>query len=205
MVPTRCLAALAAALWLIPAPPARAADEAFIRARSVLGGYLDVHLAGKPEHRLLLPATGICERLSRPEARVRFVDRGFPGRLEPSGGGDERCEAAGVFDLERFRDRRPRPKVPFSPRETAVWETIHRDGRYALLRGRFLLAHLVGMAGGHDLVAVVADDASCADVVAGTRGSLEFRDVGPAFRLASRCHVLGFARPLPQQSSRLPR
>lgn len=200
MIPTRRLVAVAAALWLTPAPPAEAADEAFVRARHVLGGYFDVLLAGKPEHRLLLPATEVCERLSRPEARVRFVGRGFPGWLEPSGGGDERCEAAGVFDLERFRDRRPRPKAPFSPRETAVWETIHRDGRYALLRGRFLLAHLVGMAGGHDLVAVVADDPSCADVVGGTRGALEFRDVGQAFRLSAgsaRCHVLGFARPLP--------
>ncbi|NNL67718.1 MAG: hypothetical protein HKP30_15820, partial [Myxococcales bacterium] len=199
------LAGLAAVLGLAPAPPAAAADEVLVRARNVLGPYFDVQLAGKTAHRLLVPASEVCQRLTRPEARVRFVGRGFPGWLEPAGGGDERCEAAGVFDLERFRDRRPRPKTPFSPRETAVWETFHRDGRHALLRGRFLLAHLVGMAGGHDLVAVVADDAACADVVAGTRGALEFRDVGAAFRLSAgdaRCPVLGFARPLP---STLPR
>jgi hypothetical protein len=185
------------------AAPARAGHEAFVRSRQAIGGYLAVELAGGVEHALLLPATEVCERLSRPEARVRYVDRGFPGRLEsPREDGDERCEAAGILDLERVRDRRPRPEAPFVPRKTAFWRTVHRDGRHALLRGRFPIAHLVGMGGGGDLVAVVADDEDCADVITGERGALEFRDVGRAFRLSaggSRCPLLGFARPLPER------
>lgn len=183
------------------AVPAQA-DEAYVRSREAIGPYLLVRLGGDSEHALLVPADETCARLSRPEARVRFVDRGFPGWLEPPGGpGTARCEAAGVMDLERIRDRRPRPEAPFSPRKTAFWETVHRDGRHALLRGRFPLAHLVGIGGGGDLVAVVADDERCAGVVAAERGSLEFRDVGTAFRLRVEgppCPLLGFARPLPR-------
>lgn len=190
-----CSAALSSAAGLA------SAGEVFVRSREALGPYLSVRLTGEHEHRLLLPNRPACVALSRPEARVRYLDRGFPGRLEAVAGDAGRCEASGVLDLERTRDRRPRPKVPFAPRKTAFWEVIHRDGRHALLRGRFPLAHLVGFAGGGDLVAVVADDESCAGLLASERGALEFRDTGTALRLSaggSRCALLGLARPRPE-------
>lgn len=181
---------------------AAAGDDAFVRSREPIGPYLAVHLAGDSEHHLLLPPTEACVALARPEARVRYVDRGFPGRLEGTQDGEAlRCEAAGILDLERIRDRRPRPRAVFDRRRTAFWETTHRDGKHALLRGRFPLAPVLGIAGGQDLVAVVADEARCADIVAGTDGALEYRDAGPALRLSagdSRCPLLGLARPLPK-------
>ena len=195
--PRRLPLALAPALGAaLLASAAGAASEAFVRSSRPLGPYVEVQLTGGVEHALLAPASEVCARMLRPEARVSFVWRGFPGRMETGG---ERCEAAGILVLETWRDRLPRPRVPALPRKTARWQLLHRDGRLALLRGRFPLAPLVGMAGAHDLVAVVADDETCRDVVEGQEGSLEYHAAGRvAYRLAagaSRCHVLGYARP----------
>ncbi|HKJ25573.1 MAG TPA: hypothetical protein VKB65_12165 [Myxococcota bacterium] len=173
-------------------------EDAVVRAAQPAGPYLQVRLGGGSDVEVLVPATPVCTRLAKPEARVHWVSRGFPGRLES---GDEACEAAGIFDLAAWRDRRPRPGGPPLPRKTARWSVIHRDGRLALLRGRFELAGLVGMAGGRDIVAVIADDPRCAGLLEASEGALEYRDSGPdAFRLLSgdaHCPVLGFARPLP--------
>jgi len=172
-------------------------EDAVVRSAQPLGPYLEVRLSSGTEGTLLLPATGACAGIARPEARVAWVQRGFPGRLEGPDGA--RCEAAGIGDLAAWRDRRPRPGGPPLPRSTARWEVIHRDGRRGLLRGRFRLAGLVGMPGGDDLVAVVADDGSCEAAFHEDEGSLEYRASGqPAFRLivgGARCPVLGFARP----------
>ncbi len=198
--PRRLPAGFLLCAFLTLAGPAgrAAADEAHVARREAIGPYLAVRLMGGEEHHLLLPVSDACLALSKPEGRVTFVDRGFPGRLEH---GDMRCEASGVMDLARTRDRRPRAGTPFAPRKTAFWETVHRDGRHALLRGRFPLSFLVGIGGGGDLVAVVADDAACAAAIEGERGSLEFRDTGAhAFFLRAgeqRCPILGFARPPP--------
>jgi len=174
------------------------ASDSVIRSVRAVGPYLAVRLAGDEAHALLLPATPGCAAVARPEASVDWVDRGFPGRLAS---GDATCSAAGILDLARWRDRRPRPGGPPAPRATARWSVMHRDGSHALLRGRFPLAGLVGMPGGYDLVAVVADDPACAGLFAESEGSLEYRASGPvAYRLAagdSRCEVLGFARPPP--------
>jgi hypothetical protein len=173
-------------------------SEVVVRSTRPLGPYLEVRLGGDEDLAVLLPATETCARLARPEGSVRWVARGMPGRLED---GDAVCEAAGILDLTRWRDRRPRPTGALVPSKTARWTLLHRDGRRALLRGRFELAGLVGMPAGYDLVAVIADDASCAGVLDATEGTLEFRPSGRvAFRLiagGSRCEVLGFARPPP--------
>jgi hypothetical protein len=180
-------------------------DEAVVRIARPVGPYLEVHLAGEAELALLVPATPRCTRVARPEASVRWVSRGFPGRLEA---GDEACEAAGILDLAAWRDRRPRPDVPPVPRKQARWTVLYRDGRLALLRGRFPLAGLVGMPGGGDLVAVVADDPACAPLLATDVGTLEYRASGrDAFRLLAgeaRCPVLGFARPPPPDATAAP-
>jgi hypothetical protein len=194
----RLLLALVAVLAAAVAGPAGAGSEAFVRSSRPLGPYLEVQLGGAVEHALLAPASEVCTRMLRPEAVVTFVARGVPGRMEAGG---ERCEAAGMLLLETWRDRLPRPRVrSVLPRKTARWELLYRDGRLALLRGRFPLATLVGMAGAEDLVAVVADDETCRGVVEGREGSLEYHVAGRmAYRLlsgGSRCHVLGFARPL---------
>jgi len=177
-------------------------DDVFVRSTRLVGPYLEVRLAGDAEIAVLLPATAVCVRMARPEARVRWVSRGFPGHVEVGG---EVCEAAGILDLAAWRDRQPRPDVPPAPRKTARWTVLHRDGRLALLRGRFALAGLVGMPGGQDLVAVVADDGHCKGLLTERDGSLEYRASGrDAFRLLAgdaRCPVLGFARPPPPESA----
>jgi len=177
-------------------------DEAVVSSARPLGPYIEVRLAGGSDVAVLLPATPACSRIARPEASVQWVGRGFPGRIEAGG---EACEAAGILDLTLWRDRRPRPDVRMLPRKTARWTVIHRDGRRALLRGRFELAGLVGMAGGIDLVAVLADEEACAPILAATEGYLEYRASGrEAFRLTVRnakCPVLGFARPLPESAA----
>jgi len=176
-------------------------DDAVVRTARLVGPYLEVRLAGDAELAVLLPATPTCARVAMPEARVRWVSRGFPGRVEAGG---EVCEAAGILDLAAWRDRQPRPDVPPVPRKTARWTVLHRDGRLALLRGRFVLAGLVGMPGGPDLVAVIADDGSCEGLLRERDGSLEYRASGrDAFRLLAgeaRCPVLGFARPPPPEA-----
>lgn len=173
-------------------------SEVFVRSVRPLGPYLEVRLTGGEDHAVLLPATGTCAGLARPEARVRWVGRGVPGRIEGDGAV---CQAAGILDLARWRDRRPRSAGLLVPTKAARWSLMQRDGRRALLRGRFELAGLVGMANGYDLVAVIADDASCAGVIAASQGTLEFRPNGRvAYRLVAggaRCEVLGFARPPP--------
>jgi hypothetical protein len=180
-------------------------DAAVVRSAQRVGPYIEVHLAGGSDAWVLLPGTEVCARLAEPERSVRWVSRGFPGRLEA---GDESCEAAGIMGLAAWRDRLPRPATPPLPRKTARWSVIHRDGRLALLRGRFELAGLVGMPGGADLVAVIADDGSCAAILARHEGSLEYRASGrDAFRLLSggaQCPVLGFARPPPPAAERQP-
>lgn len=173
-------------------------DAAVVRSSQPVGPYIEVRLAGGSDAWVLLPATPACARLATPERSVRWVSRGFPGRLEAD---DESCDAAGIMGLAAWRDRQPRPvRIPL-PRKTARWTVIHHDGRLALLRGRFPLAGLVGMPGGGDLVAVIADDGSCAALLAQRVGTLEFRTSGrDAFRLISgdaQCPVLGFARPPP--------
>ena len=195
--------ALGAALWLglaaLLSAGALGGSTARIRSSRPLGPYLAVEIrpSGGRDLSLLLPAAPQCARIARAEAPVRWVARGFPGRLEAGG---EACEAAGILDLAAWRDRRPRPEVPGLPRKTARWTVFHRDGGLALLRGRFPLAGLVGMAGGYDLVAVVPDDGSCAGALLKEVGSLEYRSSGrAAYRLivgGSPCPVLGFARPV---------
>jgi hypothetical protein len=192
--PLRLGPALGAALV---ASAALAAATAFVRSSEPLGPYLAVQLSGEAEHALLVPASEACVQMLRPEARVSFVARGFPGRMEADGA---RCEAAGILSLETWRDRLPRPRVPPVPRKTARWTLLYRDGQRALLRGRFPLAPLVGMAGSQDLVAVVADDETCRGAIESREGSLEYHAAGRIAYLllagGARCHVLGFARPV---------
>ena len=82
------------------------------------------------------------------------------------------------------------------PSSPARWEVIHRDDEVFLLRGRFALASRIGFAGTHDVVAMVANDATCRPVAESGASTLVFRQSGrPAFELG-RCPVLAFARPL---------
>ena len=65
-----------------------------------------------------------------------------------------------------------------------------------LLRGRFALASRIGVAGTHDVVAMVANDDTCRPVAESGAATLVFRQSGrPAF-LLGQCPVLAFARPL---------
>ena len=162
------------------------------------GPYLDARLVGTDfDLRLLFPASERCARLLVPETRTTWQREGIFGAVRGPDG--ESCDAVGVASLAAWRDRHPRPPHGGAfPRETARYRVVHRDEDAVLVRGRFLLASLVGIQG-YDVVALIPATEACRAPLARSESTLEFRDSGPIpYRLVSpdgSCPVLGFALP----------
>jgi hypothetical protein len=143
------------------------------------------------ERRFLFPRSPACAEVLAPEAPVVPERGGLWGRFRGAGGAV--CEPVGIGTLHEWRKTRPEGEM--APSGAARWDVVYRDDEVFLLRGRFPLAGLVGMAGGHDLVAMVPNDATCRPVAESGHATLVYRSVGDdAYRLG-RCPVLAFARP----------
>ena len=157
------------------------------------GSYLDASFAtSSGVWRFLFPASPSCAAVLRPEAPVVYHPGGMWGRFHSPGG--DVCEPAGISNLERWR--RSRVEGEGRPSSPARWQVLHRDRDVFLLRGRFALATRIGVAGAHDIVAMVANDDTCRPVAESGAATLVFRQSGrPAF-LLGQCPVLAFARPL---------
>jgi hypothetical protein len=157
------------------------------------GSYIDASFASSSGvWRFLFPASPECAAVLKPEAPVSYHPGGMWGRFYSPDGAV--CEPAGISNLERWR--RSRVEGEGRPSSPARWEDVHRDNQVFLLRGRFALASRVGVAGTHDIVAMVANDDTCRPVAESGAATLVFRSAGrPAFQLG-RCPVLAFARPL---------
>lgn len=157
------------------------------------GSYLDASFAtSSGVWRFLFPASPECAAVLRPEAPVIYNPGGMWGSFHSPDGAV--CEPAGISNLEKWR--RSRVEGEGRPSSPARWEVVHRDEQVFLLRGRFALASRIGVAGSHDVVAMVANDDTCRPVAESGAATLVFRSAGrPAFQLG-RCPVLAFARPL---------
>ena len=157
------------------------------------GSYLDASFAtSSGVWRFLFPASGDCAAVLKPEAPITYQPGGIWGRFYSPEGAV--CEPAGISNLDRWR--RSRVEGEGRPSSPARWEVVHRDNQVFLLRGRFALASRIGVAGTHDIVAMVANDDVCRPVAESRAATLVFRQSGrPAF-LLGQCPVVAFARPL---------
>jgi len=157
------------------------------------GNYLDASFAtSSGVWRFLFPTSPSCAAVLRPEAPVVYHPGGMWGRFHSPDGAV--CHPAGISNLERWR--RSRVEGEGRPSSPARWEVVHQDKEVFLLRGRFALASRIGVAGTHDIVAMVANDDTCRPVAESGAATLVFRQSGrPAF-LLGQCPVLAFARPL---------
>jgi len=157
------------------------------------GNYFDASFAtASGVWRFLFPASPDCAAVLRPEAPVIYNPGGMWGSFHSPDGAV--CDPAGISNLEKRR--RSRVEGEGRPSSPARWEIVHQDKEVFLLRGRFALASRIGVAGTHDVVAMVANDDTCRPVAESGAATLVFRSAGrPAFQLG-RCPVLAFARPL---------
>jgi len=157
------------------------------------GNYLDASfVSSSGVWRFLFPASPECAAVLKPEAPVIYNPGGMWGSFHSPD--DAVCEPAGISNLEKWR--RSRVEGEGRPSSPARWEVVHQDKEVFLLRGRFELASRIGLAGTHDVVAMVANDDTCRAVAESGAATLVFRQSGsPAFLLGP-CPVLAFARPL---------
>ena len=157
------------------------------------GNFLDASfVASSGVWRFLFPASPECAAVLKPEAPVTYNPGGMWGSFHGPDG--TVCNPAGIGNLDRWR--RSRVEGEGRPSSPARWEVVHRDEEVFLLRGRFAVASRVGLAGTHDIVAMVANDEVCRAVAESGNATLVFRQSGsPAF-LLGQCPVLAFARPL---------
>lgn len=143
------------------------------------GPYLDVSLTGHGLNlRSFTPASDVCRAVLRPEAAVKYIERGVGGRFERE---EVSCDAVGYGDPLIRRARQPRGDSLRSspvPRAQATFQTVYEDADLVLLRGRFPLAFHVGWAGGADSVAVVENGAPCRGPIERGVASMEFRPSG---------------------------
>lgn len=167
--------------------------ESFVSQVAPRGNYIDASFAASSGvWRFLFPASSDCAAVLKPGAPVVYQPGGMWGRFHSPDGAV--CAPAGIGNLDRWR--RSRVEGEGRPSSPARWEIAHRDEEVFLLRGRFALASRIGLAGTHDVVAMVANDDTCKPVVESGAATLVFRQSGsPAF-LLGQCPVLAFARPL---------
>ena len=167
--------------------------ESFVSHAASRGSYIDASFfTSSGEWRFLFPASPACAAVLEPEAPVIYSPGGIWGRFQSPDGAV--CEPAGIGNLNRWR--RSRVEGEGRPSSPARWEIVHRDDQVFLLRGRFALASRIGLAGTHDVVAMVANDDACRPVAESGNATLVFRSSGRTAFLLGRCPVLAFARPL---------
>jgi hypothetical protein len=153
--------------------------ELFVVHLDERGPYLDVGLAGHGLNlRSFAPASEVCHAVLRPEAAVKYVERGVGGRFEREG---QSCDAVGYGDPLVRGARQPRSGSLRSspvPRAQATFRTLYEDADVVLLRGRFPLASKIGWARGDDSVVVVDNVARCRGPVERGVASMEYRPAG---------------------------
>lgn len=166
-----------------------------------LGPYRVAHLDmnGKALDAYVLPSEA-CNDVFETGATVTYVDNGPQGVYQR---GDARCQGMGVGNLLVWRNRsRNSSPVPV-PRTQVSFHVIARGDQYALLRGQFPGAAIIGFTGDYDIVAVVPEGGECASILEQRTASMEYRDKGSrVFSLIGKtglCDIHGFAQPPPPQ------
>ena len=146
---------------------------------------------------LLFPASDACGSILVPGTAVDYLPAGMTGTVRV---GERSCASVGIARLREWRDRRPRPRTAqVIPRAQASYRIVSEADGYALVRGRFPLAGLLGWAGGEDTLALVPRSDVCAPVLERGVASMEYRASGRLVLTlvgnAGQCPLHGFARP----------
>lgn len=160
-------------------------------------------LGNAPSLHLIFPANEVCRALLRVEAAVEYAPSGLMGSVTR---GDASCEAIGIASPEKWRDRRPRPQLPIGgDRAQASFRAIRDTPNFALVRGRFPLASLVGWVGGSDTVALLPKTDACAGVIDAGVATIVYKAAGKyALTLdgSGPCPIRGFVQPSPTFDAR---
>ncbi len=184
---------------LVAAAPAAFAQERTVRITSLQKRwhYLDVSLS--PDSlRFFFPDNDICREILRRDSEVVYIKRGPFGEVKGDSGAH--CEPVGIASLREWRDRssRQRTQSPV-PRAPVTFKVVHRDGELAYLRGRFVLASLIGWTDVHDTIALLPDIEDCRRAIESGVGTMEFRYSGKLpYRIVAGgedCPIVGFVRP----------
>lgn len=183
--------AVAALLVLSCATP----KDSYVVESRVVGAYIDATFAApNGDWQFFFPKSEACTSILRPEAPVVYTPGGLWGRFRAPEG-EAVCEPVGIGSLRRWRNSWPRREGEMAPSAHADWRIIHSDAQVHLLRGRFPLASRIGIGMAMDLVAMVANDATCTPV-AQTRASLmTFHQAGTRVFQLGRCPIQAFAQP----------
>lgn len=165
-----------------------------------LGPYLAVQLDmnGKAIDAYVMPSAA-CSAVFVVGEEVEYVDNGPQGVYER---GDARCQGMGVGNLLVWRNRSRHSTAVPVPRSQAAYRVIYRGDTYALLRGQFPGASVIGFTGDYDIVAIVPVGGECAPLLEQRSASMEYRGKGSrVYSLTGRnglCDIHGFAQPPPQ-------
>ena len=165
-----------------------------------LGPYLDAKLDmnGKILDSYVIPGEA-CQAVFVPGDEVVYVDNGPQGVFH---NGEARCQSMGIGNLLVWRNRSRNSSAVPVPRTQAAFHVIYKGDEYALLRGQFPGAHIIGFTGDYDLVAVIPVGGECTTILDQRTASLEYRDKGSrVFSLTGKtglCEIHGFAYPPPQ-------
>jgi hypothetical protein len=153
-------------------------------------------LATDPSLRLIFPNDDTCARILVLEAGVDWAPSGLTGEVRRDGSA---CPAIGIASLREWRDRRPRPRLGIGgDRGQATYRIVLDTSNFAIVRGRFPLANLLGWVGGQDTVALIPKTPECRKALERTAATIEYRATGPvalALLADGRCPIQGFVRP----------
>lgn len=170
--------------------------SAQVQSAELHGPILDVVLTGEMSRRYFLSPTPDCRAVATPGATIRVSPSGPWGRLHLD---DRTCIPSGIGSLRYWRNSRPKPDLGPLPRSRVDFRVVFSDEKYALARGRFLLAAAVGWTRADDTVAVIPVSPECHPPLERGVASMQYHERGTyPFTLISDagvCPILGFIRP----------
>ncbi len=148
---------------------------------------------------LLFASADVCTEMIKVGAEFDYIPGGLTGGLRL---GEQICEAVGISALREWRDRRPRRRLTRhgDDRAQATYRVVFENADYAIIRGRFPLAGMIGWYAGEDTLALIPQRAECAAALQRQVATMEFRDTGPdPLRLVGDggCPFAGFSRMVP--------
>ncbi len=165
-----------------------------------LGPYLEATLdmSGKTINAYVIPSQA-CSDVFTAGQQIEYVDNGPQGIYRH---GDARCQGMGVGNLIVWRNRSEHSTTELAPTSQVAFRVIHKDAEYALLRGQFPGANLIGFTGDNDLVAVIPVTGECERIPHRRVATMQYQEAGsPAYALmgpSGLCVIQGFAQPPPQ-------
>ncbi len=168
------------------------------------GDYLEVRMQGDGfELHNFFANSEICNQVFQAGEPVSYNAIGPLGEFRRF---DQQCNAIGVWDLVRHRNRYPSTgslRGSPVPRAQANYRVILSEPDLILLRGSFPLASHLKFAGSDDLIAAITPGDQCDPVSERPTSSVEFRPSGKrALSLvgpSGLCEIQGLITPVGRQ------